>query len=99
MNEIYYNDCQTPVKLGDVVEKRIFFRKRQGRVVYLPGVSQLNKEMNYNGLEYVGVKIEGGPMVATLVDPEGHFLQSKIRFVKRDVSAVREVQPEDNLFD
>jgi hypothetical protein len=99
MSEICYSDRSTPVMLGDVVEKVIFFRRRQGRVVYVPGVSPLNKELDYDGLQSVGIKIDEGPFVATLVDPVGKFLQKKIRFIRRDASEIHKVQPNDRLFD
>jgi hypothetical protein len=96
---IYYSDNKTRVMLGDVVEKRILFKKKKGRVVYIPGISPKNKEMEYGGLVDVGIKMDDGIFVATVVDPKGFYLQKKIRFVERNSSGYKEVKPTDKLFE
>ena len=45
-----YFDGNTDVQLGDRVALRVLFRKRVGRVVYVPGVSTFNPEFEYNGM-------------------------------------------------
>lgn len=57
---VTYNDRVTPVQLGDHVLTRVWFRKRKGRVVYVPGVSALNTNMEYNGLCWVGILLDDG---------------------------------------
>lgn len=71
---VTYNDRVTPVQLGDHVLTRVWFRKRKGRVVYVPGVSALNTNMEYNGLCWVGIRLDDGGFVSTVVDPEGAYL-------------------------
>ena len=81
---VTYNDRVTPVQLGDHVESRVWFRKRKGRVVYVPGVSPLNKNMEYNGLCWVGIRLEDGSFVSTVVDPDGAYLRHKEALIRRD---------------
>jgi hypothetical protein len=50
----------TPVRLGDHVEIRVWLRGRTGRVVYVPGISPLNPNMEYNGPCWVGVRMDNG---------------------------------------
>jgi hypothetical protein len=83
---VTYNDRVTPVQLGDHVLTRIWFRKRKGRVVYVPGISALNTNMEYNGLCWVGIRLDDGGFVSTVVDPGGAYLRHKEVLVERDPS-------------
>jgi hypothetical protein len=81
---VTYHDRATPVQLGDHVLTRVWFRKRKGRVVYVPGISTFNSNMEYNQLTWVGIRLEDGSFVSTVVDPEGAFLVHKDTLVQRD---------------
>jgi hypothetical protein len=81
---VTYIDRVTPVQLGDHVLTRIWFRKRKGRVVYVPGVSALNTNMEYNGLCWVGIRLDDGGFVSTVVDPKDAYLRHKEVLVERD---------------
>lgn len=81
---VTYHDRTTPVQLGDHVLTRVWFRKRQGRVVYVPGVSAFNPNLEYNGLSWVGIRLADGSFVSTVVDPDGAFLVHKEALVRRD---------------
>lgn len=94
---IYYSDGMTSVLLGDYVEKRIWFKRKVGRIVYVPGISKRHQEMEFNGLSWVGIQIEGGPFVATVVDPYNKRLLKKIKFLRRDERDIREIQPDGCL--
>lgn len=78
----YFSD-EAEVKLGDIVDTRIWFRRRRGQVVYVPGESPKNKYIDYGGLENVGIQIDNGPFVATLVDPDSKKLKKKVIFIRR----------------
>ena len=93
---ITYKDCVTPVQLGDHVETRIWFRRHRGRVVYIPGVSPLNGNMERDGLRWVGVRLEEGGFLSAVVDPEQDRLRSRLRFVCRDSEGVAELKPEED---
>ena len=80
---VYYHDRVNPVLPGDHVTSRIVFRRRPGRVVYVPGISPFNSEFEYNNLTWVAIRTEDGYLVGTIVDPENHELRKKVRFVRR----------------
>ncbi len=97
-----YYDGVTPVLLGDYVRVRgliLFFRRKTGRVVYVPGISKPHKEMERNGLTWVGIQFADGTFSGTLVDPETNRLQSIVEFMRRDRAAIQELQPHDTLDD
>ena len=93
---ITYKDRVTPVQLGDHVETRIWFRKHGGRVVYVPGVSPLNRNMERDGLRWIGVRLEEGGFLSALVDPGQDYLRSRLHFVCRDSEGVAELKPEED---
>jgi hypothetical protein len=95
--EIRYFDGKTVVNLGDHVEKRGLFGRRHGRVSYVPGISEVNPNMEFNGLIYVGIKFDGGGLVATLVDPKIFLLKKTIRFCKRGNRICDEIQPDQSF--
>jgi hypothetical protein len=83
---VRYFDGTVEVQLGDRVALRILFRKRTGRVVYVPGISPLNPEFAYNGLQWVGVRLEDRSLVATVVLHKTGTLKKKVKFIARDAS-------------
>lgn len=83
---VRYFDGITEVQLGDHVALRILFRKRAGRVVYVPGISPANPEFEYNGLRWVGIRLQDRSLVATLVLPGTGNLKKKVKFMARDAS-------------
>lgn len=91
---ITYRDLVTAVELGDRVEARIWFRRHTGRVVYLPGVSSLNRHMERDGLRWVGVRLDEGGFLSAVVDPERGCLRDKLRFLGRDSQSVPGLAPE-----
>jgi hypothetical protein len=99
---VRYFDGSTLVSLGDHVEVRgliLFFLRKKGRVVYVPGISKHNPEMEFNGLSWVGVDFDDGTFSGTLVDPKTGCLQEIVKFLERDKAPDRELQPEDTLDD
>jgi hypothetical protein len=83
---VRYNDGQA-VQLGDRVALRVLFRKRTGRVVYVPRISPPNPEFAYNGLEWVGIRLDDHSLVGTVVLHKTGTLKKKIKFIARDASA------------
>ena len=88
---VLYADRTTPVQLGDRVETRVWFSKKQGRVVYVPGISPPNSNMEYNGLCWVGIRLDEGGFVSTVVDPKGAFLRRKEKLRRRDPSGYEDL--------
>lgn len=99
---VMYSDRVTKVMFGDKVVTRLwycFFRKTNGRVVYIPGVSQMNSEFEHSGLRWVGVRIGDGSVYGAVIDPSNGCLQKSIQFVGRDSSPVKLVSPLDRSVD
>ena len=84
---VTYSDKVTPVQLGDRVETRVWwFWKKTGRVVYVPGLSPAHDHMERDGLSWVGVRIDEGGFLSTVVDPKGLFLIKNERLIGRDAT-------------
>ena len=96
---ITYGDGLTEVRLGDWACIRIWFSTREGRVVYLPGVSATNPEFEYNGMRWVGIRLVDGSLVATPVLVPSERLKPKVRFVSRDDSPSDIITPESREFE
>jgi hypothetical protein len=48
---VRYFGGEVEVQLGDRVSVSVWCRKRSGRIVYIPGISRVNPEFEYNGLQ------------------------------------------------
>jgi len=83
---VRYSDGATEVLLGDRVEFHGWFKRRSGRVVYVPGVSAINVELEYNGMRWVGIRIDDGSLLATPVLLPSECLKARVKFVARDSS-------------
>lgn len=95
--KITYADGKTEVKIGDRVTSRLWFRlfrKTLGRVVYVPGVTPKNPEMEHHGLRWVGVNIASGSVYGLLVDPKTNALQKSAKFDGRDESPIQALRPD-----
>lgn len=94
---VTYSDRVTAVQLGDHVETKIWWRRRVGRVVYLPGVSPFDPKMEYNGLAWVCIRLEGNAgFVSSVVDPNGAFLVKSERLLRRDALDVPVLAAEED---
>ena len=83
---VRYFGGKVEVQLGDCVSLRVWFRKRIGRVVYVPGVSPRNPAFAFNGLQWVGIRLENGSLVKTIVLSKTSDLEKDITFIEHDVS-------------
>jgi hypothetical protein len=100
--QVRYFDGVIPVLIGDHVEVRglvLFFRKKTGRVVYVPGISKPHSEMEHNGLTWVGVQFDDGTFTGTYVEPQTNCLQKIVTFLKRGENDVPALQPDDSIDD
>ena len=81
---IKYRGTLEEVRLGDVVDvPYFFFWKRRGIVLYVPGVSPLNPELERDGLQWVGIKFEDGQTTATVADPDTEILVKAVNLIER----------------
>jgi hypothetical protein len=82
---IRYADSEVEVRLGDRVEIKVWFQRREGRIVYVPGVSPLNTEFEFNGLRWVAIRARG-MLIGSIVRPQTETLKPKVKFIQRDDS-------------
>lgn len=90
---IRYCDSDIEVRLGDHVEIKVWFRKRSGRVVYVPGLSPLNTQFEYNGMRWVAIRTER-MIIGTVVKYQTETLKPKVKFIRRDGGSFEEA-PDD----
>jgi hypothetical protein len=92
---VVYGQGGEVVQIGDIVNVRIFlFIKRKGRVVYIPGISPLNCEMEHDGVRLVGVNFSDGGSGGFWVDPTNATLTKTVTFLARDTSPAGELPSE-----
>lgn len=91
-SQVLYSDGILPVHLGDEVEFRggllLLFKKFQGRVVYVPGESPFNADMESDELSWIAIDVPGKVLVRRLVDPETRRLVRWTQLVRRNTSPV-----------
>lgn len=80
---VTYADGLTAVRPGDRVSVRLFFRRRAGEVIYVPGISKRRGTYEHNGLTWVGVSLADGWAVGEIVLPETQRLKPSVRFLGR----------------
>lgn len=96
---VQYFDKAHEVKLGDRVSISLFFRRRIGRVVYVPGMSAFNPEFEYNGMRWVGIRLEDKTLVATPILSKTQTLKRKVRFVEADSSPCELITEDSKEFE
>jgi len=70
-----------------------------GRVVYVPDISAFNPEFEYNGMRWVGIRLEDRGLVATPVLLKTQTLKKKVKFVERDSSPCDSITPDSKEFE
>ncbi len=90
---IRYADSDLEVRPGDQVEIKVWFKKRRGRIVYVPGISPLNTQYEFNGLRWVAIRTET-MIIGSIVRPQIDTLKPKVKFICRDDSPF-EKAPDD----
>src|SRR5215471_5628537 len=96
---VRYFDGDTDVQLGDQVALSVLFRERAGRVVYVPGISALNPEFEYNGMKWVGIRLDDRSLVATPLLTKTGNLKKKIKFIARDTSPLELITESSREFE
>jgi hypothetical protein len=94
---IYYYGGTIEVQLGDEVSARDFLLRKNGRIAYLPGVSKRNRNMEYDGLSWVGIRFSGGTFSGSIVDPVSFQLKKSILFLRRSPEPVNELGPDEDF--
>lgn len=88
---VRYHGGSPTVELGDRVEVRGWFRKRQGAVNYVPGISPEHEEMEHNYLYWTGIALDNGQFTGMLVDPDTGCTLKQLVFVGR--GSIQSVEP------
>jgi hypothetical protein len=95
--DILYADGVTQVMLGDHISARDLLFRKEGRVVYVPGISKKNRELEHDGLTWIGIRFKGGSISGAVVDPETSCLKKSVRFLARSDSEVEEIGPYEDF--
>lgn len=84
-DQLYYPKSQDPIRLGDRVEIRRWFKKRTGTVVYVPGESEVNSDMEYGDVRHWAIQLDGdkGNIVTLGYFPPGEVVPKSLRLLKR----------------
>lgn len=91
-----YHAGDDGIELGDRVEYRGWFRRRQGVVSYVPGISAPHPEMEHGGLCWVGVAYDDGTFTGILVDPATGRTRKGLVLIRRGDGDEVPPLPEDD---
>jgi hypothetical protein len=81
---LFYHGTTVDVQLGDVIIKKRFLRKGiEGVVAYIPGISPLNDELEYNGMKQWLMKMSDGTYRMAIYDPARCQPGKSIKFIRR----------------
>ncbi len=81
---VKYSGSEETVQPGDQVEVRLyFFFKRRGRIFYVPGISPRKPHMERNAMAWVGIRLEDGSTVGTVVLQDRCELQKTVTLIAR----------------
>lgn len=92
-NSVYYYGTKVRVELGDEVVARDIFFKRNGRVVYVPGISPLNTEFEYGGIKWIGIRFDKGSINTAVIDLKTGEVDKSVKFIKRNKKEINELKP------
>jgi hypothetical protein len=95
---IRYFGSDVDVQPGDKVETRVWFIRRKGRIVYVPGISRFNSQFEFNGLRWVAIRSEN-LIIGSIVDARYETLKRRVKFIERDGSTFEEVPDDPRVFE
>src|SRR5215831_2741003 len=95
---IRYFGNHVAVQPGDQVETRVWFTRRKGRIVYVPGISPPNAQFEFNGLKWDASR-SGGMLIGSIVDHRAGTLKKRVRFIERDDSPFEGVPDDPRVFE
>ena len=70
------------VQLGDLVQIRRWWKKHDGEIVYVPGISRRQPELEHGGIGMIRVRCTDFELIMT-VDPSTNVICGKIALVRR----------------
>lgn len=89
---VTYADGSTSVLPGDRVSLKLFLRRSNGEVIYVPGISKRRGTYEHHGLTWVGVSLADGWAVSTIVLPETGRLKAGVRFLGRGTESAESAE-------
>ena len=85
---LFYDGTTTEVELGDrVLLKRLLRRDIHGVVCYIPGVSRVHEQLEYDDVRQWAIRGPGGDVYPILYDPVRFPPPRDIRFIGRGESS------------
>jgi hypothetical protein len=94
---VYYYGGKIEVMLGDEVSARILFFRKNGRVAYVPGLSKKNRELERDGMAWVGIRFLEGSMSGAWVEPTTSWVKRSVRFIRRSTAPIDEIGPNERF--
>ena len=95
-SRLFYFGTQEEVRLADRVAIRRVLRKEQhGTVTYIPGISPIRGELEYEDVRQWAITCENGSTYAILYDPDNFQPPKKIRLIGRRIA--NDVELRDKL--
>jgi hypothetical protein len=82
-SRLFYHGTTTEVCLGDQIKIRRWFRKVDGTVCYIPGISPPHPTIDYENVRQWGIKLRNGTVLVSGYYPERAQPRKHIRFVAR----------------
>jgi len=83
-SRLFYHATNIEVELGDRVEmKRLVRRSITGTVCYIPGISEVHDELEYDDVQQWAIRSDDGSVYAILYSPETFQPPKKIAFISR----------------
>lgn len=93
---LFYHQAKEEVRLGDRVKIRRWIRRDlEGTVCYLPGISPLHQELEYEDVKQWAIRTDDGSVYPILYDPERFQPPKHIILLAR--SDKPGLQPTDHL--
>jgi len=93
---LFYHHAHQEVRLGDRVRMRRWFRRDlEGTVCYIPGISPLHDELEYEDVKQWAIRTDDGAVYPILYDPPRFQPPKHIFLLSR--SSDPGLQPSDHL--
>lgn len=93
---LHYRGTSDEVRLGDhVCIRRLFWRKETGTVCYIPGISPIHAELEYDDVRQWAIRTDNGNVYAILYDPQNFPPPKNISLLARGAGS--ELIPDEQI--
>lgn len=94
---VFYNGGEIEVRLGDKISAKDFLLRKNGRVCYVPGISQVNKELEHDGMAWIGIRFDSGSMGGAYIDEKSHCVKKSVRFIEHSNEEYQPILPNEKF--